>query len=154
MHINMPRGNSKKGRMKMNRKKSPIYVYPAIFTPEDNGAFSIRFPDIENCFTCGDDIEDGMMMAQDALALMVYTNYEETGEPAPVSTPIKDLKLKKGEFATYIVCNTTECRRKFGTKAVKKTLTIPEWLNDAAVKERINFSQVLQDALKEKLNVG
>ena len=138
----------------MKDKKSPIYVYPAIFTPEDSGAFYIRFPDIENCFTCGDDIEDGMIMAQDALALMVYTNYEETGEGAPASTPIEDLKLDKGEFASYIVCNTTECRRKFGTKSVKKTLTIPEWLNDAAVKERINFSQVLQDALKDKLKVG
>jgi predicted RNase H-like HicB family nuclease len=129
------------------------YVYPAIFTPEDNGAFSIRFPDIKNCFTCGDDIKDGMLMAEDALALMIYTNYEKTGKPTPVSTPINDLNLKKGEFATYIVCNTMECRRKFGFKAVKKTLTIPEWLNEAAVKERINFSQVLQDALIKKLNV-
>lgn len=138
----------------MKAQKSPIYVYPAIFTPEDGGAFSIRFPDIENCFTCGDDIEDGMMMAADALALMVYTNYEETGIPAPASTPIKMLKLEKDEFATFVTCDTTACRRKFGTKSVKKTLTIPEWLNDAAVKERINFSQVLQDALKDKLNVG
>ena len=137
----------------MNEKKSPIYVYPAIFTPEEGGAYSIHFPDIENCFTCGDDIEDGMIMAQDALALMVYTNYEETGEPAPTSTPIEKLKLENGEFASYIVCNTTECRRKFGTKAVKKTLTIPEWLNDAATKEHVNFSQVLQEALKEKLHV-
>lgn len=136
----------------MKEKKSSIYVYPAIFTPENSGAYSIRFPDIENCFTCGNDIEDGMIMAQDALTLMIYTNYEERGEPAPVSTPIKDLKLKKGEFATYIICNTIEFRRKFGTKAVKKTLTIPEWLNEAAMRERINFSQVLQDALKEKLN--
>ena len=93
-------------------------------------------------------------MAKDALALMVYTNYEETGNPAPSSTPINELKLKKNEFATYIACDTAECRRKFGSKAVKKTLTIPEWLNDAAMKENINFSQVLQDALKEKLNVS
>ncbi len=138
----------------MKAKKSPIYVYPAIFTPEDGGAYSIRFPDIENCFTCGDDIEDGMKMAEDALALMIYSNYEEPGIVAPASTPIKDLKLETDEFATYIVCDTTEYRRKFGTKSVKKTLTIPEWLNDAAVKERINFSQVLQDALKDKLNVS
>lgn len=138
----------------MKEKKSSIYVYPAIFTPEDGGAYSIRFPDIENCFTCGNDIEDGMVMAQDALTLMIYTNYEETGKPTPASTHIEDLKLNKDEFASYIVCNTTEFRRKFGTKAVKKTLTIPEWLNEAAIQERINFSQVLQDALKEKLNAS
>ena len=136
------------------KAESPIYVYPAIFTPEPEGGYFIHFPDIENCFTSGKDIKDGIMMAEEALALMVYTDYEETGMPAPVSTPIKKLKLKKDEFATYVTCDTTICRRKFGTRAVKKTLTIPEWLNEAAVKERINFSQVLQDALKEKLNVS
>ena len=133
--------------------KTTNYIYPAIFTPEKEGGYYIHFPDIDNCFTCGDDIDDGILMAEDALALMVYTNYEETGTAAPARTDLKDIKLAKDEFATYIVCDTTECRKKFGTKAVKKTLTIPEWLNDAAVKERINFSQVLQDALKEKLHV-
>ena len=140
--------------MEQKDRHSPIYVYPAIFTPEKEGGYFIHFPDIEGCFTCGDTIEEGMMMAADALALMVFTNYEETGDPAPASTPIKSLTIKEEEFATYVTCDTTACRRKFGTKAVKKTLTIPEWLNDAAVKERINFSQVLQDALKEKLNVS
>lgn len=138
----------------MKTKKSAIYAYPAIFTPEPEGGFYIHFPDIENCFTCGDSIEEGLMMAKDVLALMVYTNYEETGLTAPASTSIKELKLKRNEFATYIACDTSECRRKFGSKAVKKTLTIPEWLNDAAMRENINFSQVLQDALKEKLNVS
>ena len=134
-------------------KKTTNYIYPAIFTPEKEGGFYIHFPDIENCFTCGSDFEDGMMMAEDALALMVYTNYEEKRIPAPKRTMIEDLSLKKNEFATYIVCDTTECRKRFGTRSVKKTLTIPEWLNDAAVKEKINFSQVLQEALREKLSV-
>lgn len=140
----------------MNNKDnhSSTYIYPAIFTPEPEGGYYIHFPDIENCFTCGDTVEESMIMAKDALALMVYTNYEETGEPAPVSTPIKSLKLAKNEFASYVICNTAECRRKFGTKAVKKTLTIPEWLNYEAEKAHINFSKVLQEALKEKLNVN
>ena len=138
----------------MKNIRSSIYAYPAIFTPEKEGGYYIHFPDIDNCFTCGNTIEEGLIMAKDALALMVYTNYEEAGASAPSSTPINELKLKKNEFATYIACDTAECRRKFGSKAVKKTLTIPEWLNDAAMKENINFSQVLQDALKEKLNVS
>jgi predicted RNase H-like HicB family nuclease len=140
--------------MKKKNANSSIYVYPAIFTPEDNGKFNIRFPDIENCFTYGEDLEDGMIMAEDVLALMIYTNYEEQNLISPKSTPIEKIKLSKKEFATYIVCDTTKYRRQFGTKAVKKTLSIPEWLNDAAIKENINFSQVLQEALKEKLNVG
>ena len=140
----------------MNRmtSNSPIYVYPAVFTPEPECGYYIHFPDIENCFTSGDSIEEGIMMAEEALALMVYTNYEEKGVPAPSSTHIKDIKLGDNEFASYVTCDTTQCRRKFGTRAVKKTLTIPEWLNEAATREHINFSQVLQDALKERLNVS
>lgn len=138
----------------MKNKKSSVYVYPAIFTPEKDGKYSIRFPDIEGCFTCGDTIEDGMMMAKDALALSVYSNYEEKGKAAPESTPIKKIKLVKDEFVTYVVCDTSYYRRQFGTRAVKKTLTIPEWLNEAAMEENINFSQVLQEALKNKLNVS
>ena len=138
----------------MNKKASSIYVYPAIFTPENKGMYSISFPDFENCNTCGDNLEDGMMMAEDALALIIYTDYEEQEKSAPSASSINKIKLSKGEFVTYIKCDTTKYRRKFGTKSVKKTLSIPEWLNDAAVKENINFSQVLQEALKEKLNVS
>ena len=63
----------------MKNNRSSIYAYPAIFTPEKEGGFYIHFPDIDNCFTCGNTIEEGLMMAKDALALMVYTNYEERG---------------------------------------------------------------------------
>ena len=138
--------------MKEKKTKSSVYIYPAIFTPEDNGAFSIRFPDIEGCYTSGDDIDSGIEMAQDALSLMLYSSYEEQDKPVPDSTPISDIVLSNGEFIAYITCDTMNYRKKFGTRSVKKTLTIPEWLNDAAVKERINFSQVLQDALMDKLN--
>lgn len=140
--------------MSNKNKASSIYVYPAIFTPESKGKYSIRFPDFENCFTCGDNLEDGMMMAEDALALLIYTNFEEKEQDVPAVSPINKIKLSKNEFVTYIKCDTLKYRRKFGTKSVKKTLSIPEWLNEAAVKENINFSQVLQEALKEKLNVS
>ena len=62
----------------MNKKlsHSPLYVYPAVFTPEPEGGYFVHFPDIENCFTCGDTLEEGIMMAEEALALMVYSNYE------------------------------------------------------------------------------
>ena len=129
-------------------KIKSVYVYPAIFTSGDDGTYSIRFPDIENCFTCGNDIEEGMKMAEDVLALMIYTNYEESGIEVPVSTHIKDLELQANEFATYVKCDTSECRRKFrSTKSVKKTLTIPSWLNEDAMKAHLNFSKILQDAL-------
>lgn len=59
--------------MKKKNANSSIYVYPAIITPEDNGKFNIRFPDIENCFTYGEDLEDGMIMAEDVLAILLNT---------------------------------------------------------------------------------
>lgn len=128
------------------------YIYPAIFTPEANGQFSICFPDIENCFTCGDNLEDGISMAEDVLSLMLV-QLEDKGHNIPAASAINNLSTKDGAFATYISCDTTAYRRLMNNTAVKKTLTIPSWLNDSAIAAGLNFSQVLQDALKQQLNV-
>lgn len=128
------------------------YIYPAIFTPEANGQFSIYFPDIENCFTCGDNLEDGINMAEDVLSLML-THFEDKGSKIPAASAINDLSTENGAFATYISCDTTSYRRLMNNTAVKKTLTLPSWLNDSAIAAGLNFSQVLQDALKQKLNI-
>lgn len=128
------------------------YVYPAIFTKEDNGLYSIIFPDFEACFTQGDDIQDGLFMANDVLCLTLY-NMEENREdiPAP-SDPLK-VKVQNNEFVTLVSCDTLEYRKFYDNKAIKKTLTIPSWLNTIAEREEINFSQVLQEALKDKLQI-
>lgn len=128
------------------------YIFPAIFTPEEQGKFSIHFPDIENCFTCGDNLEDGIRMAEDALALML-THFEDHKQEIPDATAINDLDVDEGSFATYISCDTTVYRRLMNNISVKKTLTIPSWLNDSAMAAGLNFSQILQDALKEQLNI-
>ena len=60
------------------------YIYPAVFTPEANGQFAIHFPDIENCFTCGDDLGDGISMAEDVLSLML-THLEDKGSEIPAA---------------------------------------------------------------------
>lgn len=129
------------------------YIYPAVFTPEEGGKFSISFPDIEGCFTCGDSLSDGMEMAQDALALML-THLEDEKREIPAASAINGITISGKEFATYIPCDTAVYRRLMNNTAVKKTLSIPSWLNDSAVAAGLNFSQVLQDALKEQLNVG
>lgn len=128
------------------------YVYPAIFTPEENGKFSIHFPDIEGCFTCGENISDGLEMAKDALSLMLY-DMEEEGSAIPTPTPLKAVQTEGTAFATYILADTFEYRKQFNNRAVKKTLSIPSWLNEIATAAGINFSQVLQDALKQRLNI-
>lgn len=129
------------------------YVYPAIFTSEENGKFSINFPDINGCYTCGDDLSDGMEMAQDALAFML-THLEDEKQEIPVASSINNLIVDTNEFATYISCDTIVYRRLMNNSAVKKTLSIPSWLNDSAIAAGLNFSQVLQEALKERLNIG
>lgn len=128
------------------------YAYPAIFTPEENGMFSVAFPDIEGCFTCGDDLPHAIEMAQDALALMLY-HYEEEKRNIPAASDPKQLSLEDKQFVNYIACDTLVYRKKNNTRAVKKTLSIPEWLNEAAMAQGINFSQVLQDGLKEELGM-
>lgn len=126
------------------------YVYPAVFTPEPDGGYSVNFPDIENCYTCGDDLASAIEMAQDVLALVLY-GYEEKKKKIPKMSDAATIPHKQGEIVNYIYADTTYYRKRFNNKAVKKTLTIPEWLNQSALEANINFSQVLQEALEAKL---
>lgn len=128
------------------------YVYPAIFTPEEVG-FSVRFPDIAGCFTSGETIEEAMSMAEDALCLMIY-DMEENQEDIPVASDVRSIRFDEGEFVSLVACDTLEYRRYYNNKAVKKTLSIPAWLNTMAEREDINFSSVLQKALKEELHLA
>lgn len=125
------------------------YVYPAIFTPEEDGGYSIIFPDLEGCFTCGDDLIDGMQMAEDVLALVLY-GYEKDDREIPIPSKRESIKLQGKEFVNYVACDTMEYRKRYNNKAVKKTLSIPAWLNEKACSMNINFSQVLQEALMKK----
>ncbi len=126
------------------------YVYPAVFHPEKDGGFSISFPDIENCVTCGDDLPHSIEMAQDVLSVMLI-EFEDDRSEIPTSSDVKRVKTRANEFVTLIACDTDRYRRLMNSAAVKKTLSIPMWLNESAVSAGINFSQVLQDALKKEL---
>lgn len=128
------------------------YVYPAIFTPEEEGGYSVAFPDVSGCYTQGDDLAEAMFMAEDALALMLY-ELESAGKPAPTATPLSEITTSGNEVATLVKADTIEYRKMFNSKAVKKTLTIPGWLNEQAEKANINFSKLLQDALMSELHI-
>ena len=126
------------------------YVYPAVFTP-DGERYSINFLDLEGCFTCGDSLQDGLELARDVLALVLY-GYEKDGKYIPEPSDRASVKIKENEFVNYIVGDTMEYRKRYNNKAVKKTLTLPEWLNEEAMALGINFSQVLQEALLQRLS--
>lgn len=127
------------------------YIYPAIFEKEETG-YSVFFPDIDGCYTCGDSLEDAMDMAEDVLSLVLYT-YETDGKTIPTPSDCSAIQTDEQSFVSLIKCDTLEYRKRFSNKAVKKTLTIPEWMNDEATKLGINFSQLLQEALMQKLNL-
>ena len=98
------------------------YAYTAVFTPEEGG-YNVNFPDLQGCYTCGDDMADAIYMAQDE------------------------------QFTSVITADTEAYRRFCEERAVKKTLTLPGWLNERAERAGINFSGILQEALKERLHI-
>ena len=128
------------------------YSYPAIFTPEGEEGYSVRFPDLEGCYTCGGSMTEALMMGEDVLAFTLY-DYEREGRTLPMPSPLSSIPLKEGEFVNYIACDTIEYRKRQNKKIVKKTLTIPEWLNEVAIEKNLNFSQTLQEALIAKIEI-
>ena len=123
------------------------YVYPAIFE-DDDGKIGVSVPDIPGCFTFGDDMAEALLMAEDAIAMMLV-QYENDGQSVPVASSISDIKTDG--IVSLVLADTEKWRKQFDNKAVKKTLTIPSWLNSLAEKAGLNFSQVLQEALQAKL---
>ena len=127
------------------------YAYPAVFTKEEDG-YSVAFPDIEGCFTCGATLPEAMEMAEDALCLMLY-DHEEDGEEIPAPSDIREVSAGTEDIVSLICCDTVEYRKLYDNRAVKKTLTIPNWLNTIAESSGVNFSTVLQNALKQELHI-
>ena len=125
--------------------------YPAIFHKAEEGGFWVSFPDIPECLTQGEDMNQAYEMAVAALGLSL-TTMEERHEDVPAASDPDRIDTEDG-FLVVIEFDMAAYRRKHCSRAVKKTLSIPEWLNEAAVKAGINFSQVLQEALIEKMNL-
>lgn len=128
------------------------YIYPAIFT-KDKDSYVVRFPDLDDCYTQGDDIQEAYEMAADVLCLMLYDK-EENGVTIPAPSEISTIQPGKDAFVSLVSCDTLEYREYYDNRAVKKTLTIPSWLNKMSEREGINFSAVLQNALKNELHIS
>lgn len=125
--------------------------YPAVFHRAEEGGFWVTFPDIPECMTQGDDMQQAYEMAVEALGLSL-TTMEEAGEGLPQGSAPDVINAEDG-FLVVVEFDMSEYRRKHCSRAVKKTLSIPEWLNEAATRQNINFSQVLQEALMQKVNM-
>lgn len=125
-------------------------IYPAIFHKEEVGGYSVTFPDLPGCNTEGNDLAEALYMAQDALGLYLYS-LKQDKMPLPQSMQPEALILDKDSFVTLVEWDEEAYLRRTSNKAVKKTLTIPEWMNTLAEEKNINFSKTLQEALLEKI---
>lgn len=126
--------------------------YPAIFHKADEGGFWISFPDLPECLTEGDNMDLAYKMAVDALGLSISSRIDEN-QCIPEPSPPDHVDMESG-FLVIVEFDLMAYKKRTNSKAIKKTLSIPEWLNEEAVTRGINFSQVLQEALMEKMHVG
>lgn len=127
------------------------YIYPAIFNYDDN-EISITFPDL-GVATSGTDENDAFLSARELLGLTML-GLEEDKEEIPAPTKLQDIKLNQGEKITLIDVYMPSLRKANVNKSVNRTVTLPAWLNAKALEYNINFSQLLQDAIKKELHLN
>lgn len=123
--------------------------YPSIFHKAEEGGFWVSFPDIPECLTEGDDMRQAYEMASDALGLVISDKIKNK-ETLPVPSQADEVNTEDG-YLVIVEFDLLEYQKKHNNRAVKKTLSIPAWLNEAAIRAGVNFSQVLQEALLEKV---
>lgn len=127
-----------------------LVTYPYIITHEDD-IFYVDFIDFENCFTDGETLEEAMINAKDVLGGVLFTMIKQ-GKPLPEVSLDFDT-IHENERVAYADVWIAPIKQKADLQAVKKTLTIPKWLNDEAEKRKVNFSNILQTAIKEELGI-
>lgn len=132
-------------------KKPERYVYPAVFTYEDGQEIAVVFPDLDAA-TSGKNDEDALFSARELLGC-VMAGLEEDGEDIPVPTSLAKVPWEANERVVLIDVYMPSIRMARVNRSVNRTVTLPAWLNAAAQEKNINFSQVLQDGLKQRLSL-
>jgi len=125
------------------------FYYPAILHKEEGG-YSVWLYDVDGCISQGETVAEAVENIKDALGLF-YEEAQEGNLVLPVPSHVEDIKTESGEFVAIVEFAPDEYLEKNSSRAVKKTLSIPAWLNSMAEAQKINFSAVLQSALVEKL---
>ena len=123
------------------------YVYPAVFHPNDDGSYTITYPDLPGCISEGKSLGNAIYMAQAALTQWIEYLTDKK-QFIPSASDLKTIDLSREEFVSLIRADVKDGR------AVKRTVSIPKWMDDKVTETGLSLSRVLQDALKERLNVG
>lgn len=133
-------------------KKPDRYIYPAVFSYEQGEEISVFFPDLDVA-TSGVDDDDALLSARELLGITLY-GMEEDGEPIPIPSHLTSVVTAANERTVLVDSYMPTIRQARINRSVNRTVTLPAWLNAVALEHNVNFSQVLQDALKQQLNIG
>ncbi len=128
------------------------YRFIAVLEYGDKGTIGIYFPDLPGCVSAGETTEKAIESAKDALLLHLY-GMEEDKEEIPEPSELKDIQLEKNELPMLIEVYMKPFREKMHKHFVKKTLSIPGWVNAIAEEQGVNFSAVLLDGLKKQCHI-
>ncbi len=131
------------------KKKADRYFYPAVFAYEPDQEISVVFPDLD-CATSGETEDDALLSARELLGCVLF-GLEEDGEEIPQPTPLCKVNVEDNERAVLIDVYMPSVREHNNNRSVNRTVTLPAWLNAEALEYNINFSQVLQEALIQKI---
>lgn len=131
-------------------KKADRYFYPAVFSYEPGQEIAVVFPDLDVA-TSGTDDDDALLSARELLGVTMF-GLEEDQEEIPIPTPLQKVRLEPGERAVLVDVYMPSIRMAQVNRSVNRTVTLPAWMNAAAQERNINFSQVLQEALRDRLN--
>ena len=119
------------------------YVFPAVFHPNDDGSFTITYPDLPGCISEGKNLANAVHMAQDALYQWIeYLISKSTPIPDPTSP--SGLVCRDGDFFTFVRVEVKDNR------AVRRTVSLPKWMDDRAAAERLSLSRILQESLSQR----
>lgn len=129
------------------------YIFPAYFCYcADTNRIGIVFPDLPGCTSQADDEEEAMRMAKEAMTLHLF-GMEDDGDEIPEPTSAKDLEPEEDQVIVLVEAFMPPFRERMNNKAVTKTVTVPRWLELEAKAANLNYSQVLQDGLMERLGI-
>jgi len=126
-------------------------IYLAVFETDENPGISVYFPDVPGCVSCGDDFDHALKMAKEALSLHIF-GMEKDGEPLPKRTD-KIPNIGAGEMIVPVTIYPDVFNDEMANRRVKTTITLPRWLKDVAEKEGVNYSRLLETAIKETLEI-
>ena len=134
-------------------QKPERYLYPAILTYEEGYDIAVTFPDLPGCATSGETEQEAISAGREALGLHLY-GMEQDGDEIPSPSHAKEVQLDAGEVVAMIDVFMPSIRLNQKNKAVNRTVTLPAWLNAKALECGINFSQLLQDAIKKEISAN